>query len=299
MSHPRQITEATLRRWPLPALGGKLGKVDRGKVLVFGGSDEVPGAAILAGLAALRVGAGTLQIATTRRLAPLIAVTVPEARVIGLVSTRAGELAGTAAARLHREVDRADAILVGPGMVDPAGARGLLALYRRRDCTAALVLDAGALSVLRDVRGPRLGERTILTPHAGEMAKLCTIERDEVLAQPHALACETAARLGVIVALKGAHTYVAAPDGTCFLNTAGNLGLGTSGSGDTLSGVIAGLCARGAEPLQAAVWGVFLHARAGEALARKVAPLGYLARELLAEIPAQLARCSPRRRGAK
>jgi hydroxyethylthiazole kinase-like uncharacterized protein yjeF len=249
----------------------------------------VPGAAILAAVAALRVGAGTLQIATTRRLAPLVAVTVPESRVIGLPSTRAGQIAGSAAAKLHREIDRADALLLGPGMVDPAGARGMLALHRKREASGALVLDAGALTALGDKKRPQLGERTILTPHAGEMAKLCAIDREEVLARPHALACETAARLGVIVVLKGAHTHVAAPDGTCFLNTAGNLGLGTSGSGDTLSGVIAGLCARGAEPLQAAVWGVFLHARAGEVLARKVAPLGFLARELLGEIPALVA----------
>ena len=216
-------------------------------------------------------------------------MTVPEARVIGLPSTRAGQIAGSAAGKLHAEVDRADAVLIGPGMVDPAGARGMLALHHKRKAKGALVLDAGALTALWARRHHQLNERTVLTPHAGEMAKLCTIDRDEVLARPHALACETAARLGVIVALKGAHTYVAAPDGRCFLNTAGNLGLGTSGSGDTLSGVIAGLCARGAEPLQAAVWGVFLHARAGEVLARKVAPLGFLARELLGEIPALIA----------
>lgn len=286
---PTAITDAMLRRWPLPEIDGTLGKVGRGKVLIFGGSDEVPGAAILAAVAALRVGAGTLQIATTRRLAPHVAVTVPEARVIGLPSTRGGQIAATAAAKLHLEVDRADALLIGPGMVDPAGARGMLALHHKRGATAALVLDAGALKVLCEPRAPKIGARTVLTPHAGEMAKLCAIDREEVQARPQQLALETAARLGVIVALKGAHTYVAAPDGRCFLNTAGNLGLGTSGSGDTLSGVIAGLCARGAEPLQAAVWGVFLHARAGEILAHKVAPLGFLARELLGEIPALVA----------
>lgn len=98
-----------------------------------------------------------------------------------------------------------------------------------------------------------------------------------------------AARLDAVVALKGPETFIAAPDGTTYRNTAGNLGLGTSGSGDTLSGVIAGLAARGADPLQAAVWGVFVHARAGELLARRIAPLGFLARELLAEVPALVA----------
>lgn len=291
-----RVSAATLRRWPLPVLDGELGKVVRGKVLVFGGSDEVPGAALLAAVAALRAGAGTLQIATTRRMAPHLAVAVPEARVIGLASTRRGEIAASGVTRLRKEVACADAILVGPGMVDPASAAALIALHARSNATATLVLDAGALAIFGGARPPTLGPRTILTPHAGEMAKLCAIDCDQVLARPQALACETAARLGVVVALKGARTHVAAPDGTCYVNTAGNLGLGTSGSGDTLSGVIAGLCARGAEPLQAAVWGVFLHARAGEVLARKVAPLGFLARELLDEIPPLVTHHGPARR---
>lgn len=284
-----RVTEARLRRWPLPALDGALGKEDRGAVLVIGGSDEVPGAAVLAAVAALRAGAGTLQIATTRRVATAVAVAVPEARVIGLPTTRRGEIARAGVARLHAEIGRANAILVGPGMRDAAAARGVVATHRKLDAKATLVLDAGALAAVAEARH----DRVIITPHAGEMARLCGIHRDEVLARPQQLACETAARLGVVVALKGARTYVAAPDGRCHENTAGNLGLGTSGSGDTLSGVIAGLCARGAEPLQAAVWGVFLHARAGEVLARKVAPLGFLARELLTEIPPLLARCGP------
>ncbi len=178
------VTQAMLRRWPLPALAGKLGKVERGKVLVFGGSDEVAGAAILAAVAALRAGAGTLQIATTRRMAPHVGVTVPEARVIGLPTTRAGEIAGTAAAKLHSEVDRADAILVGPGMCDPAGARALLAVCRKRAAKAALVLDAGALAVLWGARGGSFGERVVVTPHAGEMAKICGVERDHVMGRP-------------------------------------------------------------------------------------------------------------------
>jgi ADP-dependent NAD(P)H-hydrate dehydratase len=289
---PTRITRALLRRWPLPELDGVHGKEDRGRVLVIGGSDEVPGAAVLAAVAALRAGAGTLQIATTRRMAPHVAVTVPEARVIGLATARSGEIAGTAATAIRSEIGRADAILIGPGMCDAAVVRAVLAIHRRSAAKATLVLDAGALQALPGAR--KVVGKVIVTPHAGEMAKLCGLHRDEVVARPHELARETAARLGVVVALKGARTYVAAPDGTSFENTAGNLGLGTSGSGDTLSGVIAGLCARGADPLQAAVYGVHLHARAGEVLARKVGPLGFLARELLLEIPPLLARCGKR-----
>jgi NAD(P)H-hydrate repair Nnr-like enzyme with NAD(P)H-hydrate dehydratase domain len=126
------------------------------------------------------------------------------------------------------------------------------------------------------------------------MASLWGVSRDEVLAAKEKIACEVAAKLGAVVALKGAETIIVAPDGEIYRNTAGNLGLGTSGSGDTLSGVIAGLAARGADALQAAVWGVHVHARAGEVLARRIAPLGYLARELLHEIPPLVAKLSRR-----
>jgi ADP-dependent NAD(P)H-hydrate dehydratase len=128
----------------------------------------------------------------------------------------------------------------------------------------------------------------VITPHAGEMARLWGIPREEVERRAATLAVEAAQALDVVVVLKGPTTYIAAPDGRCLCNTAGNLGLGTSGSGDVLAGIIAGLCARGAEPFQAAAWGVFGHARAGERLARRVAPLGFLARELLEEVPSVL-----------
>ncbi len=285
------ITPALLRGWPLPPLNGELGKKERGLVLVVGGSTQNPGGVILAAIAALRAGAGTLQIAVSRSIAPALAIQVPEARVIGLREGREGELAPNSCKALERELSRCDALLVGPGMRDPRAGVALIESCLRSQSKAPLVVDAAPLAAF--ARSPRPmpthAAGIILTPHAGEMAKLRGIDRDDVTADPRTVAREAAAELGVIVALKGAHTYVTAPDGTTFQNTAGNLGLGTSGSGDTLAGVIAGLCARGAEPLQATVWGVYLHARAGELLARKIGPLGFLARELLTEIPPVLA----------
>ncbi len=147
---------------------------------------------------------------------------------------------------------------------------------------ALFVVDAGALVELAEASLP---PNTVITPHAGEMAKLLDVDIDEVLASPQETAIRAARELGVFVVLKGHVTFIADPDGKCFANKAGNLGLGTSGSGDTLSGVIAGLGARGATPMQAAAWGVHVHAKAGEILARTLGPLGYLARELLDQIP--------------
>ncbi|WP_260498526.1 NAD(P)H-hydrate dehydratase [Aquabacterium sp. J223] len=133
----------------------------------------------------------------------------------------------------------------------------------------------------------------LLTPHAGEMAKLCGRDKAEVLASAGEQALAAAARWSVHVALKGPVTHLAAPDGRHWRHQGGNSGLGTSGSGDVLAGLIAGLAARGAPLAQAAAWGVALHARAGEALARRIGPLGYLARELPAEVPALMASLGP------
>jgi ADP-dependent NAD(P)H-hydrate dehydratase len=124
----------------------------------------------------------------------------------------------------------------------------------------------------------------VLTPHAGEMAAMLGRPRDEVEADQARFAREAAARFGAVVALKGAQTFVAAPGGESYRNARGDVGLATSGSGDTLAGIVGGLLARGAEPVQAAVWGVYLHARAGRRLAERIG-IGFLAREIPAEIP--------------
>jgi ADP-dependent NAD(P)H-hydrate dehydratase len=151
----------------------------------------------------------------------------------------------------------------------------------------AVVLDAGALAALR--RDPRalmrLKGRAVITPHAGEMAQLLDVGRDEVEADPLAAARRAVEAFGAVVALKGAETVICAPDGSALRYTRGGVGLGTSGSGDVLGGLIAGLLARGAEPMRAAAWGVFLHGEAGNALARRHGAVGFLARELAAEVP--------------
>jgi len=115
---------------------------------------------------------------------------------------------------------------------------------------------------------------------------------EEVAHDPAATARRAAAELRAVVALKGAETYIATPDGTAYCYRSENIGLATSGSGDTLSVVIAGLAARGAEPAQAAAWGVYLHGAAGARLSERVGQVGFLARELLAEIPPLMAQLS-------
>jgi hydroxyethylthiazole kinase-like uncharacterized protein yjeF len=142
----------------------------------------------------------------------------------------------------------------------------------------AAVIDAGAL-------GAATNGRAVLTPHFGEMAQLAGCSKEEVASRPAELARELARDRNVVVALKGATTYLVNPAGTLWVHRGGTIGLGTSGSGDVLAGVVAGLIAQGAQPDQAAVWGVVLHGAAGSRLTERIGPLGFLAREIADEIP--------------
>ncbi len=283
------VTRDLLRRHPLPepAAGSKDG---RGAVLVIGGSRSVPGAAVLAATAALRAGAGRLRIATGQSLALPVGMAVPESMVIGLGESEAGGIAPDEAARLIEAAARMNAVLIGPGMIDPAETTALSGRLVP-DIEASMVVDAGALACLPNL-AERLRERAgrlVITPHAGEMARLLGVERDAVEADPAAAARKAVARLGCIVVMKGAKTHIAGPDGALHLFEGGTVGLATSGSGDVLAGIIAGLLARGAEPLWAAIWGVHLHGEAGTRLMRRHGGIGFLARELAAEIPKLMA----------
>ena len=281
------ITSRLLGGWPLPQPDDDGDKEDRGVALVVGGSTELPGAALLAAAAALRAGAGKIRIATVRSVAASLGVALPEARVFSLPETRTGAIAPDAAEEIVQLAGRAGATMIGPGMTDEGAAVELVRALLPALPGAALVLDAAALACLgadpNILRGLRC--RAILTPHAGEMASMLRCDKDAVIRDPLATARQAAEAWRAVVVLKGADTAIASPEGSLYRNTSGNVGLATSGSGDTLAGIIGGLAARGADPLQAAVWGVYLHGRAGDRLARRVGPLGFLARELLDEIP--------------
>lgn len=280
------LDRALLGRMPLPDHAGDGDKDARGCVLAIGGSLDVPGGILLAGVAALRAGAGKLQIATCRTLAPTLGLMVPEALVVALPETGCGGIDPAAIDLLAGRIERADAVVFGPGMCDA----GAVAELTRRVLAAGgggLVLDAAALAELdADATLVRTrGGRVVLTPHAGEMAGLLGVSRDAVLADPARIAGDVARRLGCVVALKSEATVVAAPSGEVFRYAGGGIGLATSGSGDTLAGIVGGLLARGSDPLAAAAWGVFLHGEAGLRLAARHGRVGLLARELPAEIP--------------
>jgi ADP-dependent NAD(P)H-hydrate dehydratase len=289
LNMPRKIliTDRLLSDWPLPRPGEEGDKEERGRVLVVGGSSEMPGAAILAATAALRAGAGKLRIATTKGAAPFVASAVPEARVFSLNETKTGAISAASAGRLAEEAEKVQAVVLGPGMIDSGAVKRLIVSLLPQIERPTVVLDAEALSCFADAPEflYKVRCKTILTPHVEEMAGMTGESEDAIERDREATARRAARAFRAVVVLKGRETLIASPDGELYANRAGNVGLATSGSGDVLSGIITGLSARGSEPVQAAAWGVYLHARAGDRLAERMGHLGFLARELLREIP--------------
>lgn len=277
---------------PLPAPGED--KDQRGRVLVAGGNRQVPGAAVLAAEASLRAGAGKLQVATGQDTAPGLALRLPEALVLGLPETETGDLSPEAAKTLAKAATQADALLLGPGMMDTEAAMALVTEVLAGLARASppyLALDAGALcgeATLAKALRPHAG-RAVLTPHAGEMANMLDIPKEAVAADPLGVGRRAAAALQAVVVMKGAATQVISPEGESWLYAGGGVGLATSGSGDVLAGIVTGLLARGAPPVSAAIWAVWLHGEAGATLARRIGPIGFLARELAAEVPRLMA----------
>ncbi|MEV7396326.1 NAD(P)H-hydrate dehydratase [Aeromicrobium sp. NPDC092404] len=283
-SEPQVISAQLLRDWPLPEPEGD--KTDRGTVLVVGGSRFTPGAVLLAGTAALRAGAGRLQLATTDDNAQALSIAVPEAKVVGLPSTPDGSVDGDVPDHLVELVSRADVVAIGPGLDDPDETLKLL--RRVVDAMAEdahLVVDAFALGALGedpDLLGDHAA-RTVLTPNVGEAGRLLGREPGDDL---DAEAVTVAERYGAVVSLYG---HVAEPGGGAWRDENADVGLGTSGSGDVLAGIMAGLLARGSSPAQAACWGTYVHAMAGQRLVPRMGRTGYLARELVDEVAATIA----------
>jgi hydroxyethylthiazole kinase-like uncharacterized protein yjeF len=281
-----RVTPELLHTHPLPRHEQEGDKQARGRVLVIAGSTEVPGAALLAGLGALRAGAGILQIAMCRSAASHLGIAMPEAMVVGCRETPAGGIDAANAPRLTELGSGCDAVLIGPGMMDEAAVAELTSELLKRLETPVFVLDASAFATLNtsEMRGGHAG-KIVVTPHSGEMAKFLGVPREEVDDAPLRAARQAATSLQAVVAMKGASTHVVSPEGEAWLCENGSIGLATSGSGDTLAGILAGLLARGTPPALATIWAVYMHGEAGRRLAKRNGTFGLLAREIPGEIP--------------
>lgn len=280
-----KLDSDALERHPLPpVIDGD--KETKGRILIVAGSREVPGPALLCATAAMRAGAGKLRIATVESAAMPLAVAMPEAMVSGLSEDDGGFGAG-AADPIARAAREADGIVAGPGVKHSPTCKRIADALLESD--AALALDVAILETLSE-RATERRKPPILLPNAKELASLLDCSPEEVKEDPTACGIRAAERYRLVVLVKGVTSHVVTPGGECWTFEGGAPGLGVSGSGDVLAGIVGGLLARGAEPLTALLWSVWLHGEAGGRLARKIGPVGFLAREIADEIPALLPR---------
>lgn len=278
------VTPQLLRTQPVPEPAG--GKEGRGRVLIAGGSRATPGAVLLAAEAALRSGAGKLQVATAQSVAPGLGLAIPECMSVGLPESADGELHTSGSDTIVELAGACDAVVLGPGIGTKSAAVALLSQVVPKLDTP-LVLDAlGLAYVTENPEGlAHLGGRVILSPNPVELARTLGASEKTVEQDMAGHARELATRVHAVVVAGGVTSWVATPDGGLWRDEAGSPGLGVSGSGDVKAGLLGGLLARGAEPARAALWATHVHGRVGESLATRVGRTGFLARELLPGIP--------------
>jgi ADP-dependent NAD(P)H-hydrate dehydratase len=281
-----KLDRAALRAHPLPpVIDGD--KASKGRILVIAGSREVPGAAILTATAAMRAGAGKLRIATVESIAVLVGIAMPEAMVIGLPEDEEGGFARAAVRSLAEQARHVDAVIAGPGLAEGDACERIAEMLIGSD--ARIALDAALLHSLQPLESDR-AMMPVLLPHSGELASLLDCPEEKVERDPVGCGRRAAELYRSLVLVKGVISHVVTPGGDVWTYDGGAPGLGVSGSGDVLAGIVGGLLARGAAPLSALLWAVWLHGEAGAALAKKVGPIGFLAREIADEIPALLPR---------
>lgn len=289
MTRPVAVDPDWLQAHPLPTPPEDIDKNERGRVLLVGGSRAVPGGLRLTAEAALRAGAGKVRVATVESAAIALGVTMPEIGVFGLPEDAEGEIDRVGGGVLDRLVQHNDAIVLGPAIGSPEAAGPLVdRLVSDIRCDAPIILDAAALTCLPPNRIAALRSRCnpiVLTPHVGEMAALLQCEASDIELDRHA-AVQTAAHMtGGVCLLKGSTSLVATPQGDLFTYEGGGVGLATGGSGDVLAGLVAGLIARGIEPIRSLLWAIWIHGEAGRQCAENIGVLGYLSRELLPRVP--------------
>ena len=257
-------------------------KGDFGRVFILAGSRGMTGAAHLAGMGALRSGAGLVTIGVPDAVYPIIARREAELMVRPLPSTRQGTLSLKGFLEIKRFCLSQNVLAIGPGLSQNNTTQKLICkILQAVRLPAVIDADglnalAGNLKVLNACRG-----RAVLTPHPGEFTRVFGGRLNDSAIFRKKRALETARQYGVVTVLKGHHTVVASPEGNCYVNMTGNPGMATAGSGDVLTGIVAALIGQGLSCYEAACLGVHVHGLAGDLAAKKVGQISLTAGDIL------------------
>ncbi len=285
--------DAAAVRGLLPAREAGSHKGTYGHLLAVAGSRGKAGAAVLVARAALRSGVGLVTAATPASSLPVVASQQAEVMTEPLEETPSGALAATAAARILELLDGRDALALGPGLGTEAPTREMVAAVLARRARPAVV-DADALNALAACGGEAIhaagsaGAPWELTPHPGEAARLLGASVGAIQSDRLGAARRLASLSGGVVVLKGHRTVIASPGGFAAVNSSGNPGMATAGSGDVLTGIVGALLARGLDPLDASRIATYVHGDAGDRAAARRGQEGMIAADLLDALPAAL-----------
>ncbi len=285
--------ELVTRRWAsdhLPKRSASAHKGTFGKTMVVAGSSNYIGAAHLATAAAARAGAGLVTLAIPRSLVTDVAASAPEPTYLPLPESAPGVIEAGSSDLVLDGLNGYSSLLIGCGLGQaPETADLVQRLLLSGAELPPTIIDADGLNLLPKVAGQEwwkgLSRPTILTPHSGEMARLTGLSIAEIEGERLAVAAESAVKWNAVVVLKGAFTVVATPDGRATIAPFANPAMASAGTGDVLAGTIAGFLAQRLSPETAAILGVFVHGRAGEAIRRRMGDSGLLASDLLRAIP--------------
>jgi NAD(P)H-hydrate epimerase len=259
-------------------------KGDFGRVLVVAGSRGMSGAAVLCGSAALRGGAGLVHVAIPHEVLPIVAAGNPCYITIPLPSDQ-GHVSEEAVRELLHGAPSHDVLAVGPGLGRSLGISALVTTLLS-EAAIPIVLDADGLNALESARVLSWSRKAslVLTPHPGEFARLIGSDIPTVQANRQEVATEFAREYGVVLVLKG-HQAIVTDGQRLYLNTTGNPGMATAGSGDVLTGTVASLIVQGLSPFEAAQLGVYLHGLAGDLARDELGEMGLTAADILHHLP--------------
>jgi len=267
ITDPRQVS-SSMPRWKVDAHKG-----DRGKVLVIGGSSGMMGAAVLTANSALRSGSG------------LVTLCVPN-EIKNFVNSMSLEVVVSGFDRMEEKLKDCDAIAVGPGLSNGGNVKQIMTKLLTGKIKVPIVIDADGLNAISDpeiLKKPELD--IVITPHPGEFSRLLGKSVDEIQKDRMGFASRFAVEYGVTVVLKGAYTVIAGREKQIFINPTGNPGMATAGSGDVLTGIIAGLIGQGMKSFDAAVAGAYIHGMAANMASSIKGIHGIVAGDIIDSVP--------------
>jgi hydroxyethylthiazole kinase-like uncharacterized protein yjeF len=274
----------------LPRRSRTANKNSVGKIFVLAGSAGLTGAALLSSVSALKSGAGLVVLGVPEKVFSIVAKRTLEVMPMPLSSTIEGTLALEALPQIYKRISWADVVLLGPGLSLNTETKKVV-----RDVvlhsTKPLVIDADGLNALSEnvsLLLKRKAKSVILTPHSGEFSRLVKLPVEEIEVDKLNIASSFAKKFNVVLILKGAPTVTATPDGAVFINSTGNPGMATAGSGDVLSGIVAALLGQKMEPPTAAFSSVFVHGMAGDIAASEIGEMGMTASDIMQRVPRTL-----------